>query len=470
MSIFAVLDETGLTTATQEELVVYFTDAFESIYGTDINLSQDTPDGQLMMIFVQSALDLLDLTTQVYNSMDPDNASGRVLDQRCAINGIQRQAGTHTVTNITLVNSASVSLLGLDQEAGTPYTVQDNQGNRWVLIAGITISSPDSTVLAFEAEDAGAITTVPNTITTPVTIVLGVDSVNNPTTYTSLGLDEESDFDLKIRRQRSVSLSSQGYLQGLIAALENITGMTFVQVYENVTGSTDSDGIPSHSIWVIVAGTATPAQIANAIYTKRNAGCGMKGDITYSISQVDGSLFTIHWDDVEAEDLFIKFTAASLDGINEPNIAAIRSGLVTSFVPGVYEQVNINALATAVQAIDANTLVSSAGFSLTSGGAYTSTLTPTLKKNQFAVTEADIIILPMIITPAAPEVASAATQQFAALGGFGAYTFSLHTNLSGGSCTSGGLYTAGAVNPVTDVVRVTDALGNFTDINVSVIA
>jgi len=461
---------TGLVTSTQAELVEYYTAQFQSIYGADINLNQDSPDGQMMMIFIQSVIDLQELLTQIYNSFDPDLAIGNVLDQRVAINGIQRQAGTHTVTNITLVITQALNIYGIDQDLFDPYTVSDSQGNKWELLESIVFGGAGTNVLAFQAVEPGEVYSVPNTITTPVTIVLGISSINNPTTYTTIGINEESDAELRIRRQKSVALASQGYLDGLIAALENIAGMVSVIVYENNTGSTDGDGVPSHSIWIITSGSAAAASIANAIYTKRNAGCGMKGDQTYIVSQADGSSFTIRWDIVESEDLFIKFTATSLDGINPPNIEAIREGLVTSFVPGVYEQVNINDLATAVQAIDNNTLVTSAGFSLSSGGAYTNTLTPSAKNKQFVVEEANIIILPIILNPVAPDpIGTEEEIQFSALGGFGAYTYTIEVNNSGGSINgSTGLYTSGTTPSVTDTIRVTDALANYTEVDVDI--
>jgi hypothetical protein len=463
------LGSTGLVLATQDELITYYSTAYRGIYGNDINLDPDTPDGQMMMIWIQAVLDLQDLLQQIYNQFDPDNAIGAVLDQRVAINGIQRQAGTHTVTNVTVVTSQALNLFGVDQVVNPPYRVSDNEGTLWELLETISIPSGGTYALAFQSVNPGEVLSVPNTITVPVSVVLGVVSVNNPTTYTTLGINEETDAQLKIRRQKSVSLSSQGYLAGLLAALENIPEVISAFVYENVTGSTDGDGIPGHSIWVIISGAANPADVANAIYTKRNAGCGMKGTQTYNIIQSDGSVFVIRWDNVTPEDLFIKFTATSLDGVNPPNIAAIRAGLVTSFTPGVNEKVNINELSTLVQEIDPNTLVTSAGFSATSGGAYTNTLTPTTKDKQFAVSAVDIIIIPIILNPVSPPSrTSGQTVQFSALGGFGTYTFSIHTNVSGGSINSStGLYTAGAT-PGTDVVRVTDSLGNFTDVNVTV--
>lgn len=459
---------TGLTTATREELIAFYTLAFQTIYGPDINLDPDTPDGQSMNILVQANLDVEDLIMQVFNQFDPDNAIGVVLDQRVAINGIQRQAGTHSITNITIVVSQALNLFGLDQDAQPPFTVADNAGNNWVLQATQSIGAPGTYVFSFQAENPGAVLTIPNTITVPVTVVLGVTSINNPTAATSIGINEESDAALKIRRQKSVSLSSQGYLAGLLAALENINGLTFAAVYENNTNATDGDGVPGHSIWVIVAGTASNADIANAIYQKRNAGCGMFGSVSYTITQLDGSSFIVLWDIVIPQNLFIKFTATSLDGINPPNVALIRSGLVTSFVPGVFEKVNVNDLACRVQEIDPNTLVTNAGFSLLATGPFTTTLTPSAKNRQFVVSSPNIIIIPMIMTPSSATVATLGTKQFTGLGGFGAISYAMFANPTGGSVNGSGLYTAGAV-PGTDIVRASDTQGNFVDATVTVV-
>jgi len=557
-----LINASGLQVNTRAELVAFYTAAYQRIYGADINLASDTPDGQMMNINIQAVLDLQDLLVQIYNMFDPDNAVGVILDQRVAINGIERQAGTYTVTDVTVVTSQSVNLYGLDQTAQPVFTVSDNAGTLWELLTtalGVTIGT---NVFSFRAAIPGAQLTTPNTINVPVTIVLGVDSVNNPTTYTTLGVNEETDAALKLRRQRSVSLSSQGYLAGLLAALQDTPGVTSAFVYENVTSITNVDGVPGHSIWVIVAGTANDADIAQAIYTKRNAGCGMYGTTSYTVIQVDGSPFTLLWDTVLVRNLFISFTVTSLNGTTAPDIAAIRSGLPLSYVPGVNEEVNINQLATLVQAIDPNSLVTNSGFalgtpqiltlsgvaasgtfaityngntsaainwndaigtiqtkvqavaglaaalvtgsiasqtltfnlssvgnvlgliavvsnSLLTGGAvaitfsynegYAITLLPPTKRNQLVVSSPNIIILPMQLNPLASSVPAGNSQAYVAIGGYGAFTYSISVNNSGGSINpTSGLYTAGATALVSDTVKAVDAFGNFATATVAV--
>src|SRR5690606_23263257 len=131
-----ILDENGLQVQTRDELVEYFTAKYKDIYGDDINLESNTPDGQMMNIFIQAILDTQDLLVQIYNGFDPDLAVGKVLDQRVTINGIQRRAGTYTLSPITVVTTQSVNLYGLDgsdeptrEDGNEVYTVSDNAGN-----------------------------------------------------------------------------------------------------------------------------------------------------------------------------------------------------------------------------------------------------------------------------------------------------------------------------------------------------
>ncbi len=363
-----IITSSGLQTATSSELIAQFTADFQAIYGADINLDPDTPDGQMMMIFIQSVLDLESLLTQIYNGFDPDLAVGNVLDQRVAINGIQRLGGTYTITPVsittTLSPSQSITLKGLDLHPDDPYTVSDSAGTQYFLQITTTISTvgTSTTSLSFRAAEPGATLTQQNTINTPVTIVIGVTGVINPLPYTSLGLNQETDAQLKVRRQRSVALASKGYLSGLLAALQNISGVETAIVYENTGDVVDAKGITPHAIWVIVGGTVADVDVATAIYNKRNAGCGLYTILgpslkTYNITQDDGSIFTVKWNTVISQPIFLKVGLTSIDGITPPLSAAIVAGLPSKFVLGVGETVDINEVATWIQEIDPNCLV-----------------------------------------------------------------------------------------------------------------
>lgn len=517
MALVYTLDASGLTVPDQSDLLTFFQDAFLTIYGTDLTQQpSSSPDNQFVNTEIQIILDLQDLLITIYNFFDPDNAIGVVLDQRVTINGIQRQPATFTIQPIHVVVNQGLTLFGLDQDDQPVYTIADQAGNQWQLQQTQTPSVAGNFNTNFQAALPGEVLPVENTITIQVSVVIGVVSVNNPDAYTTLGVNEESDAALKIRRQQSVALSSQGYQPALRAALLNIAGITSAFVFENDSNGTDDDGVPGHSIWVIVSGTATvvlaPAwsntttyawgavvssggqnyiswkngnvgnavtdtnswgiynPIAMAIYAKRNAGCGMYGQQSYIVIGTDGMPFVVRWDVTSSELLYIKFTATSLNGVNPPNIAAILAQLPVIMILGVDEEVNVNGLATLVQEIDPNTLVTNAGFSTSPTGPFTNTLTPSLKTKFFVVEASAIIIIPMILSPSSTSVAhGGATQQFAPLGGYAPYTYSMLANPSGGSVDpSTGLYTSGGTFPVTDVVEVTDSQSNTAVASVAV--
>lgn len=352
-----VLDENGLQVSTVTELLEQLVTDFQSIYGTDINLDQSSPDGQLLNIFAQAGVDVREILTQVYNSFDPDSCSGDVLDARCEINNIFRKGATWTIVPIDITTDRTISLQGLDDNFNDPnataYTVQDNVGNQFLLISSQQLNAGTHRVL-FRAKDLGAVQTSLNTITTPVTIVLGVTAVNNPVVPTEVGENEESDYDLKIRRRQSVAIGSSGYLNGLLATVLQLEGVTDAALYENFTDNTDENGTPGHCMWLVVEGGSS-ADIADAIYRKKSYGCNMRGDISYTITTVSNQQFIAKWDEPTIQPLYIKFTIQPTSSLVQFDLDAIAEYIENgeSFKIGQgAETATVTGLAQA--AIDAN--------------------------------------------------------------------------------------------------------------------
>jgi uncharacterized phage protein gp47/JayE len=73
-----VFDTTGLTVSTLSEIRADLEAKLKAIYGNDINIDPDSPDGQLINIFAQAGIDLREIILQINSSFDPDQAAGRV--------------------------------------------------------------------------------------------------------------------------------------------------------------------------------------------------------------------------------------------------------------------------------------------------------------------------------------------------------------------------------------------------------
>lgn len=385
----------GITIKTREEILAELTDGtpefpgLRQIYGPDINLDANSPDGQLLAIVTQASRDTLELIHQIASSFDPDQAVGRLLDQRCAINGVQRRAGTYTAVQVNVTTSRSLTLPGLDRSPDAPFTIADAAGTRYGLISTTALEA-GTTACAFRALKLGAIAPAANSLTVVQTVTLGVESVNNPTAASTVGTEEESDYSLRLRRQQSVARASVGFVGSLRSELMNVDGVTDVKIFENSTGSIDANAVSAHSVWVIVAGTASAGAIANAIYAKRHAGTGQKGNTMVGVLQEDGTYFDIRFDRPTPQTLWIKFdvvpiTAGSVDA------NYIRDQLLARLAYSINQPADTTTIVTLIREISPNTSVSNEGVSA-NGEDYATLLLPTSVDRQFIPDAAHIVI------------------------------------------------------------------------------
>ena len=317
-----ILDETGLTLKTLTEIIDELEAGLKAIYGDDINVASDTPDGQAIHLFAQAAADLREVVRDIYTSMDPDQSQGRVLDQRVAINGLERKGGTYTVTPVTITVDRAVSLVGLDGEeskAGV-YTVKDDAGTLFFLASSAALAAGAHS-LSFRAENLGAVLVSLGTITTAATAIAGVTAINNSSGVTTQGVDEESDAALRLRRQKSIANVASSYLDSIEGNLLDVAGVSEALVYENYTDTIDGDGIPPHSIWAIVAGGAD-ADIGAVLYAKKTAGAGFLGDVSVNVPRSNGRTYPVKFDRADDEDLYVKFSISLVGGMIDTDALA----------------------------------------------------------------------------------------------------------------------------------------------------
>jgi len=313
-------DSAGLVIKSLNDLITDLGNEMKLIYGSDINLESDSPDGQLINIYCQMAIDLRELLVKINSGFDPDQAAGIILDQRVALNNIKRGGATFTVTPIEIVTDRALNLQGLDLQntelnpTNSPYTVKDDAGTKFYLLTSQIIVAAGTYNIDFRAANIGKVETIVNTITIPDSIIAGITSVNNPDSASLVGIDEETDIALKIRRAKSTAISSTGFIDAIEAGLLSIIGVTFSIVYENPTALTDSKGIDPNGIWCIVEG-GSDADIGNMIYSKRATGTPMKGLSTYTIVRSNGKTAIMKFDRPINENLYIDFNCVLINGI-----------------------------------------------------------------------------------------------------------------------------------------------------------
>ena len=322
--------EDGINVQTFEEIYDELVAGYQSIYGSDILLDSDTPDGQRVGIEAQARLDLQSYALAIYNQMDPDFAVGEALNKIIKISGIMRIAGARSYASVTIETSEAVTL-------PDGYTVKDTSEQNWITLSEVELISGTNTTTLY-SEDFGVITAGIGEINDPSTYIIGVTSVTNAAAATT-GNDEETDAELRVRRNASLVIPETSAIGGLYTALWAVSDVLEVKIYENDTDSTDSLTVPAHSIWLIIDG-GLDADIAKVMAEVKTAGTGMKGteEVTYNetITMADGATITysheMKFDRVSTKDVYIKMTLTRTD----PAIPVVTSAVKAALVAKTY--------------------------------------------------------------------------------------------------------------------------------------
>lgn len=272
------VDATGIHAPTYADVLNYLQTQFRAIYGADVYLGSDSQDGQFLAILASAINDTNTVAVQVYNSFSPAKGIGEALSSNVKINGIKRAKASASTVDLRIVGQAGTTIVnGIAKDA--------NQ-QQWALPATVVVPPAGEVTVTASSTQQGAVSAAAGTITQIGTPTLGWQSVTNPAAATP-GAPVESDAALRVRQAVSVALPSRTVLEGTVGAVASIAGVARYRAYENDTNATDSNGIPSHSISLVVDGGDAMA-IASAIAAKKTPGTGTYGTTTEIITDIYG--------------------------------------------------------------------------------------------------------------------------------------------------------------------------------------
>lgn len=298
----------GVTIDSLEEIVERVSQEYKNIYGQDINVAQDSPDGQRIGIEAKARADMQAFALDLYNSLDPDLARSVSLDRIIKICGITRRPATRSTWDIDVTTDRSLTL-------SADYTIIDDLGQSWFVPQDVALSA-GTTAVTFRALDFGSVSNTAGAALEQATVVLGVTALSAPGNPV-IGSDEETDAELRRRRNLSLQNPSYSTVGGMFARLANTPGVLDVQVYENDTDVYDAvRDIKAHTIWAVVEG-GTLEDIAETMAKNKTGGTGLKGDVTqvYNETRIrpNGTTFvvphTMKFDRPVIANLFVNVTA-----------------------------------------------------------------------------------------------------------------------------------------------------------------
>lgn len=276
------IDANGITAPTYADILDFLKTKYRAIYGEDTYLENDSKDGQLLGVFAAAINDANSVSIAIYRSFSPSTAQNEALASNVKINGIKKNSASYSTVDL-LITGQAVTITG--------GSVRDQNNNIWNLPASVTIPPPGSITVTATCAAIGAVSAPAGTITTINTPTRGWQSVTNPADAVP-GAEVESDAALRSRQKISTAIPSLTVFEGIVGAVAGVSGVTRYRGYENDTNSTDSNGIPDHSISLVVEGGDAVA-IANAIAAKKTPGGGTYGTTSQVVTDIYGRPITI---------------------------------------------------------------------------------------------------------------------------------------------------------------------------------
>ncbi|TXE21968.1 hypothetical protein FOT62_25255 [Serratia marcescens] len=317
LGLAAKVTASGISAPDYQTILKTLTGYFQQIYGDDVYLDPDSKDGQMVSIYARGIHDANNSAIAVYNSFSPATAQGRGLASNVKINGIAVTPASRSTADVRIVGQVGTLI--------TNGTVRDSNGISWSLPASVVIGIDGAVTVTATCQIDGAVVAPAGSITEIGTPTRGWQSVTNPAAATA-GRKVETDAELRQRQSKSVAIPSLTVLDGIMGAVATLDGVERYRGYENDTSVEDANGLPPHSISLVVAG-GDAAAIAKTIATKKTPGGGTYGTTTISVTDKYGIVHPISFFRPTSVDIFARVEIKALQGYTSAVGEEIRTAV-----------------------------------------------------------------------------------------------------------------------------------------------
>lgn len=313
------VDATGIHYPDYPTVLEFLKGEYRTIYGADTYLDADSQDGQWVAILALAMFDCMQVAGAVYNSFSPLTAQTDALSRNVKINGIARRVATYSTVDLRCVGQPGTHVV--DGRA------EDTLGRKWHL-PEFTIPVGGEVTVTAQSVDLGAIGAPANSINKIATPTYGWQSVNNPSAAVE-GSPVETDGELRIRQGQSVAIPAQSVLDSIVGSVASLAGVLRYRGYENDSDVTDANGLPAHSISLVVEG-GTAQEIGDTIAIKKTPGTKTYG--TTAVTTVDkfGMENVINFYRPTVATISVEVTATAMTGYTSSYAELIKVAVAES--------------------------------------------------------------------------------------------------------------------------------------------
>lgn len=281
--------QTGLVAPETEDIrnsvAAEWVEAFAREGEVDLDTSPSTPAGQLIDAEVAEIEAKNTALVYLANQFNPRASDGVWQDALGYIYFLERKLDEPTVVTCQVTGLRGTTI---------PYGALAKSSDGYDLICSrsVVIGDDGAGETTFRVAMSGPIDIVPRSVNQIVTVVPGWDTINNAHAGVR-GRDLETRSEFEARRAASVAANAHGSVGAIYGTIANIRGVLDVEILENI-GPTPVTKygvvVPAHGITICVYG-GEDAEIAEAIYRKKDNGCDTGGnlDVHYVDTETPGN-------------------------------------------------------------------------------------------------------------------------------------------------------------------------------------
>lgn len=341
------LTEQGFVPKTLGDIKMSLETKLKAALGASLDVSVRSVWGQVIGIFAGELAEPWEAAEDGYAALSPDSASGVALVDLAGITGTLPEGALASTVTETLVGTASSPI-----PEGTVVSVQGRTDARFLTLAAVSLtavsdwatstayavgdrrkagspahvyqctqagasastgSGPSGTGatvadgtcvwthlgtgdragdVSMSSERLDAVTAPARTLTRIDSPVLGLNSAIN-LLDADVGRPAETDADLRLRRELELRADGNAATLSILARVSRVNGVESVAVFQNDGDVANGDGMPPHSVEVVVDLDAGPPpdiedQLRAAIFSSVAGGIRAYGQVTGSVVDASG--------------------------------------------------------------------------------------------------------------------------------------------------------------------------------------
>ncbi|MCY3784560.1 MAG: baseplate J/gp47 family protein [Chloroflexi bacterium] len=273
---------TGVEAESLSSYVTREQTAFRDALGQDLDVSAESPQGQLMAADALTLAEVDEAVVAVGNGLSLPRSLGVQLDDLGSVLDIDRRLATYSTVTATLTGTATTVV-----PAGS--RARTAGGAVFALVNDATIGADGNVMATMRATETGPVEAAAGALTETVDLVAGWTGITNAAAA-SVGRNVETDVAYRGRYQRHVARNARTSDDAILVDVREVDGVVAAIIRENVTTAAitlQGATIGAGSFLVVVDGGAD-ADVAAAIAQSKPSGVVMSGTTSVNVPHATG--------------------------------------------------------------------------------------------------------------------------------------------------------------------------------------